>query len=125
MKKTFSITLLSGLAIAIASLSTPASANQDLALSLCSYAADNNKNQIRKTLSENRLRLRTIYDGVVCNGNNLVRHVIQFDAADAAGFIVSQMPASQFEASGDLAWAESQGLSDNAAATALKARIKG
>lgn len=105
--------------------SGPAMADIELATSLCNYTANDNKNQLRKTLSDNRLRLRNIYDGVYCNGENLVRHAIKSNAAEAAGFIVNQLPASQFSDGADLKWAESQGLADTDAAKAVKARSEG
>ena len=107
------------------SFSTPVKADEQLAQSLCNYIAADNKNQLRKTLSDSRIRLRNIYDGVYCNGENLVRHAIKSQAADAAHFIVSQLPASQFQDGADLAWAEAQGLADTPAVAALKHRIEG
>lgn len=118
--------VLSVAAISVAlSFSVPAKADEQLAQSLCNYTAADNKNQLRKTLSDSRLRLRNIYDGVYCNGENLVRHAIKSQAADAANFIVSQLPASQFQDGTDLAWAEAQGLADTPAVAALKNRIEG
>jgi len=62
------LTLLTAAFVASSFVATPAMANDQLALSICSYVADDNKNSLRKTLSDNRLRLRNVYDSIVCDG---------------------------------------------------------
>lgn len=87
---------------------TPAAyADQQLAASMCDYVKADDKNRFRKLLSENRLRLRNIYDGVMCEGNSMIRHAVKNNAAGAGEFIIKQLPAAQITASGDIAWAES------------------
>lgn len=103
-------------------ISAPVVADDQLALSICSYVAADNKNNLRKTLSDNRLRLRNVYDGIVCDGLPLVRHAIKHNAADAAGFIISQLPGSQVAASGDVEWANSNGFGSSAIINAIKER---
>ena len=103
-------------------ISAPAVANDQLALSICSYVAADSKNNLRKTLSDNRLRLRNVYDGIVCDGLPLVRHAIKHNAADAAGFIISQLPGSQVAASGDAEWAASNGFGASPIINAIKER---
>lgn len=86
---------------------TPAAyADQQLAASMCDYVKADDKNRFRKLLSDNRLRLRNIYDGVMCEGNSMVRHAVINKAAGAGEFIIKQLPAAQITASGDIAWAE-------------------
>ena len=103
-------------------ISAPAVANDQLAQSICSYVAADSKNNLRKTLSDNRLRLRNVYDGIVCDGLPLVRHAIKHNAADAAGFIISQLPGSQVAASGDIEWANSNGFASSPIIAAIKER---
>ena len=102
--------------------STPVQADEQLALSICSYVAADNKNNLRKTLSDNRLRLRNVYDGIVCDGLPLVRHAIKHNAADAGSFIISQLPGSQVAASGDIEWATSNGFASSPIINAIKER---
>ncbi|MCT6698463.1 DUF3718 domain-containing protein [Rheinheimera sp. 4Y26] len=86
---------------------TPAAyADQQLAASMCDYIKADDKNRFRKLLSDNRLRLRNIYDGVMCDGNSMIRHAVINKAAGAGEFIIKQLPAAQINASGDIAWAE-------------------
>lgn len=103
-------------------ISTPAAANDQLAQSICSYVAADNKNNLRKTLSDNRLRLRNVYDGIVCDGLPLVRHAIKHNAADTADFIIKQLPGSQVAASGDVEWAQSNGFGASPIIDAIKER---
>jgi hypothetical protein len=99
---------------------TPAAyADQQLAASMCDYVKADDKNRFRKLLSDNRLRLRNIYDGVMCDGASLVRHAVKNNAAGAGEFIIKQLPAAQISASGDIAWAEA-----NHAGSALIAVLK-
>jgi hypothetical protein len=99
-----------------------ASANDQVVQSICAYVADNNKNDLRKALSDNRLRLRSIYDGIVCNGLPLVRHAIKHNAPDAAEFIIKQLPGSQVAQSGDVEWATSNGFAASPILETIKAR---
>ena len=101
---------------------TPASADEQIAQSLCSYVAANDKNSIRKTLSDNRMRIKNVYDGIHCDGLPLIRFAIKHNAADAAEFIVKQLPGSQVAASGDVEWAQSNGFAASPIIETIKAR---
>lgn len=82
------------------------------------------KIRFRKLLSDNRLRLRNIYDGVLCDGLSLIRFAVKNNAAGAGEFIIKQLPAAQITASGDIAWAESNHAGSGLIAV-LKARAGG
>jgi len=103
-------------------ISTPVAANDQLAQSICSYIAEDNKNNLRKTLADNRLRLRNVYEGIVCDGLPLVRHAIKHNAADTAGFILSQLPGSLVASSGDIEWATSNGFAASPIIASIKER---
>ncbi|MEE2022654.1 MULTISPECIES: DUF3718 domain-containing protein [Alkalimonas] len=102
--------------------SSQAQADQQLALSICSYVAADSRNDLRKTLSDHRLRLRNVYDGIVCDGLPLVRHAIRHNANDTADFIIRQLPGSQVANSGDIEWAESNGFSGSPVIESIRAR---
>lgn len=97
-------------------------ADQQLAASMCDYVAADDKNRLRKVLSDYRLRLRNVYDGVVCNGDSLIRHAFKNNAADVGEFIAKQLPAAAIVSSGDIAWAESNGFASSPLIAVLKAR---
>ncbi|KKO44886.1 hypothetical protein WG68_13750 [Arsukibacterium ikkense] len=116
-------TLLCAAALSAAVVMSPAAvADQQLAASMCDYVAANDRNRLRKVLSDYRLRLRNIYDGVVCNGEPLIRHAFRSNAPDVGEFIARQLPGSQIADSGDIAWAESNGFADSPLLAALKDR---
>ncbi|MCS4306679.1 hypothetical protein M2404_001002 [Rheinheimera pacifica] len=116
-------TLFCGAALSITALVSPvAVADDQLAASMCDYVAADDKNRLRKVLSDYRLRLRNIYDGVVCNGESLIRHAFKNNAADVGEFIVKQLPGSAVSASGDIAWAEANGFTASPLLAVLKSR---
>lgn len=100
----------------------PAQANQQIAASLCSYIAANDKNSLRKTLSDSKIRIKNVYDGVSCDGLPMLRFAIKHNAADAGEFIVKQLPSSFVANGGDIEWAQSNGFGSSAVVEAIKAR---
>lgn len=116
-------TLLCGAAVTITLLAPPvAVADDQLAASMCDYVAADDKNRLRKVLSDYRLRLRNIYDGVVCNGESLIRHAFKSNANDVGEFIVKQLPGSSVAGSGDIGWAEANGFAASPLFAVLKDR---
>lgn len=103
-------------------ISTPAAANDQLAHSICAYVAADSRNNLRKMLSDNRLRLSNVYDSVMCNGLPLVRHAIKHNANDTADFIIKQLPGSAVAKSGDVEWAQSNGFADSPVIEAIRSR---
>ncbi len=116
-------TLFCGAVVGLSLLTAPvALADDQLAASMCDYVAADDKNRLRKVLSDYRLRLRNIYDGVVCNGESLIRHAFKSNAADVGEFIVKQLPGSAVSGSGDIAWAEANGFAASPLLAVLKSR---
>lgn len=116
-------TLLCGAAVTLTLVAAPAAvADDQLAASMCDYVAADDKNRLRKVLSDYRLRLRNIYDGVVCNGESLIRHAFKSNANDVGEFIVKQLPGSAVAGSGDIAWAEGNGFAASPLLAVLKER---
>ena len=119
-------TLLCGAAVTLTLVAAPAAvADDQLAASMCDYVAADDKNRLRKVLSDYRLRLRNIYDGVVCNGDSLIRHAFKSNANDVGEFIVKQLPGSAVAGSGDIAWAEGNGFTASPLLAVLKERAGG
>ncbi len=116
-------TLFFGVAVALSMLVTPvANADDQLAASMCDYVSADDKNRLRKVLSDYRLRLRNIYDGVMCNGESMIRYAFKSNAADVGEFIAKQLPGSAIDASGDIAWAEANGFAASPLLAVLKSR---
>lgn len=101
---------------------TSASANDQVAESICAYIAANDKNSLRKTLSDSRIRIKNVYDGVSCDGLPMIRFAIKNNAADAAEFIIKQLPGSFVAKMGDSEWAASNGFAASPILEAIKAR---
>lgn len=89
---------------------------------ICETVATDNKSRFRKKISDTGVKLRNIYDGITCGGENLVRYAMQNGANDVGEFIVKRMPASHFDTSGDTEWAAANGLTDNPVAQAIANR---
>lgn len=113
------------IALSASTFSMAASANDAIVESICSYVAADNKNDLRRTLSDNRVRLKSVYDSLSCNGMTLVRFAMSNNAAGTGEFIVKQLPSSHFEQSGDMDWAKSNGHADSPIIASIQARISG
>lgn len=113
------------MALSASAISTAASANDPIVESICAYVAADNKNDLRRTLSDNRVRLKSVYDGLSCNGLPLIRFAMSNNADGAGEFIVKQLPSSHFEQSGDLDWAKANGHADSPIIASIQARISG
>ena len=102
--------------------SSPAKADDQLAVSICEYIAADDKNRLRSKLKSSRVKIRNIYDAVQCNGNNLLRHAIASNAADAGEYVVKNLSKSSLSDGADIAWAESNGHGSSALIAVIKER---
>ncbi|MBU2916351.1 DUF3718 domain-containing protein [Psychrosphaera sp. F3M07] len=89
---------------------------------ICENVAANDKSRFRKKLKESGLKLRDVYQGITCGGENLVRYAMSNNAEDVGSFIVKRMPASHFASSGDLDWANTSGHAASPIASSIAAR---
>jgi len=103
-------------------VASPASANAQLAASLCDYVAADDKSRLRKKLKESRVKLRNIFSGVSCSGNNLLRHAMKNNADGTGKFIVKKLPKSDLASGGDVDWATANGHSGSPIVAGIKAR---
>ena len=109
--------------IAAILLSGPTLANDQLALSICGYLKDDNRNQLRKMLTDNRLNLRNIYDSIKCNNENMLQFAIRSDAYESGTFIVKQMPSKTLAEFDYAGWAASNGLEASPLVNEIRTRI--
>ncbi len=123
MKK--KIALLSSVAVALVlTAGSPAvMAEEQWATSLCEYTKADDKNRIRKLLSDNKINVRKIYDKVQCNGDSLIKFAMRSDAYEVGSFYVKQMPAKALVAEDLEAWANSNNLGQSSLINDIKARI--
>ncbi|MEH8015693.1 DUF3718 domain-containing protein [Rheinheimera muenzenbergensis] len=104
-------------------LAMPALANDQLAGSMCGYIKDDNRNQLRKMLTDNKLNVRNIYDSIKCNNENMLQFAIRSDAYESGTFIVKQMPAKTLAEFDYPAWAASNGFEASPLVNEIRARI--
>ena len=100
----------------------PASADNQLAVSICEYIAADDKNRLRSKLKSSRVKIRNIYDAVLCNGNNLLRHAVASNAVDTGEYIVKNLSKSSLADGADLTWAKSNGHSASPLIAVIKDR---
>ena len=121
MKLSATITVV--LALLGSSLVSTAKASDVSALNgICENIAADNKSRFRKKLKESGVKLRNIYDGVSCGGENLVRYAMSKNANDVGSYIVKSLPASHFSTSGDVEWASSKGMATSPIVESIAAR---
>ena len=86
------------LAISFALLATTYSANvqaQNVAKSLCEYVSVDDKSRLRSFLKSNKLKIRNIFDGVQCNGQNLVAFASQNNAIKTGTLMLGKLPKAK------------------------------
>jgi len=88
------ITLLTSLVLATAISYTPQSfAFEDsLSLRICEYISINDKKRLRKYLKSNNLKVRSIFDDIKCNGDNLLVFAANSNALDIGEYIIGKLP---------------------------------
>jgi hypothetical protein len=111
------------LGIAAVLLTFTVQANDQLAGTLCGYIKDDNRNQLRKLLSDSKLNVRNIYDSITCNNENMLQFAIRHDAYESGTFIVKQMPSKTLAAFDYAGWAGTNGFSASALVNEIRTRI--
>lgn len=91
MKK---IILLSAVIAASVLTTTSANAN-NMTLRICEYVQANDKSRLRSFLKQNKLKIRNIYDGLECNGDNLLIFAAKSNALEVGEFIIGKLPAKK------------------------------
>lgn len=104
-------------------LAVTVQANEQLASSICGYLKEDNRNNLRKLLSENKLNIRTIYDSVKCNNDNMLQFAIRNDAYESGTFIVKQMPSKTLASFDYGGWATANGFGASALVNEIRTRI--
>ncbi|GAA5217454.1 DUF3718 domain-containing protein [Corallincola platygyrae] len=129
--KTTTLSAVAAASLALSALiPTQAVANDAFAQSLCGYVAADDPGRLRKKLKENKLRLRKVYDDILCDGSSMLKFAIEKGSVGAGEFITKKLPKKSLTKSGPdgwviLEWAESKGHADSAIVTAIRSRIAG
>lgn len=72
-------------------VSAPAKA--DLSLRVCEYVQANDKNRLRSFLKGNKLKIRKVYKGLLCNGSSLLVFAAKSQALEVGEFMIGKLPA--------------------------------
>ncbi|MDO6446790.1 DUF3718 domain-containing protein [Colwellia sp. 1_MG-2023] len=75
------------------SLLISAPAKADLSLRVCEYVQANDKNRLRSFLKANKLKIRKIYNGLMCNGSTLLAFAAKSQALEVGEFMIGKLPA--------------------------------
>ena len=85
------IALISSVSVA------PAANASDIAKSLCEYVSADNKKRLRSFLKSNNLKIRSVFDGVQCNGQNLLEFASANNAVKTGSLMISKLPKSKVQ----------------------------
>lgn len=87
-------TLLTSLVLATALSYTPQSIafEDSMSLRICEYVSINDKKRLRKYLKSSKLKIRSIFDSVQCNGKNLLVFAAASNALDVGEYIIGKLP---------------------------------
>lgn len=112
------------IATAILSFHAPVTqAQEQWSVSLCEYTKADDKNRIRKLLSDNKLNLRKIYGSVQCNKESLIKFAMRSDAYEVGAFYVKQMPSKALKEEDLENWANANGLGESTLINDIRARM--
>lgn len=73
-------------------VSTPKAQAADIAQSICEYVAADDKNRMRSFLKTNKLKIRSIFDGIQCNGKNLLEFAAARGSIETGTLMISKLP---------------------------------
>lgn len=94
MKKILLITSLLATSVVFA----PTAKADNLSLRICEYVQANDKNRLRSFLKQNKLKIRKVFDGLSCNGDNLLIFAAKSQSLEVGEFIIGKLPAKTVKA---------------------------
>ncbi|REL27430.1 DUF3718 domain-containing protein [Thalassotalea euphylliae] len=90
MKKLLLVSTIT--ALALTSVVTAPKANaSDVAQSLCEYVAADDKKRMRSFLKSNKLKVRSIFSGVQCNGQNLLEFAVAKNSVKTGSMMIKKL----------------------------------
>jgi len=113
MKKLLIVSTITALTLASA-ITTPKVQAADIATSLCEYVATDDKKRMRSFLKMNKLKIRRVFDGIQCNGKNLLEFAAASGSDETGSLMISKLPKKVVSANLALIQTGSQPLIDAA-----------
>ena len=84
-------------AVALLSVSsfTPVANASSMAQSLCEYVSADDKKRLRSFLKSNNLKIRKVFDGVQCNGQDLLAFASSNNAVKTGAMMINKLPKAK------------------------------
>lgn len=80
-------------AIALMSVAfTPVTYAADIAQTLCEYVSADDKGRLRSYLKSNKIKIRNIFDGIQCNGQNLLAFASTKNSVVTGTLMINKLP---------------------------------
>jgi hypothetical protein len=95
-------------------VSAPKAQAANIAQSVCEYVAADDKKRMRTFLKTNKLKIRSIFKGIQCNGQNLLAFASSKGSVKTGSLMISKLPKKVVSANLALLQAGSQPLIDAA-----------
>jgi len=95
-------------------VSTPQAQAANVAQSICEYIATDDKKRMRSFLKTNKLKIRRIFNGIQCNGKNLLEFASTKGSVETGSLMISKLPKKVVSANLVTLQAGSQPLIDAA-----------
>ncbi|PKG81221.1 hypothetical protein CXF85_20950 [Colwellia sp. 75C3] len=73
-------------------VTTPKAQAADIATSICEYVATDDKKRMRSFLKTNKLKIRRIFNGIQCNGKNLLEFASTSGSVKTGSLMISKLP---------------------------------
>ncbi len=91
MKKLLLVSTITALTLT-SIVSAPKAEAANIAQSLCEYVAADDKKRMRSFLKSNKLKIRSIFDGIQCNGKNLLVFAADRGSNKTGSLMISKLP---------------------------------
>lgn len=95
-------------------VSTPQAQAANIAQSICEYVAADDKKRMRSFLKTNKLKIRRIFEGIQCNGKNLLEFASTKGSVKTGSLMISKLPKNVVSANLAMLQTGSQPLIDAA-----------
>lgn len=95
-------------------VSTPKAHATNIGQSICEYIAADDKKRLRSFLKTNKLRIRRIFNGIECNGKNLLEFASNRGAVETGSMMIGKLPKKVVSANLETLQTGSQPLIDAA-----------
>lgn len=73
-------------------VSVPQAQAANIAQSICEYVASDDKKRMRSFLKANKLKVRSIFSGIQCNGKNLLEFAAVKGSVKTGSLMIKKLP---------------------------------